>query len=66
MEGKLVTINIDECIECSACVDICPNDAIIEDDVLHIDQDLCMNCPDPACALVCPADAIIQENNDDE
>lgn len=27
-EGKAVVVNIDECIECCTCVDVCPEDAI--------------------------------------
>ncbi len=27
-EGKAVVVNIDECIECCTCVDVCPENAI--------------------------------------
>ena len=28
VDGKAIAKNVDECIECCACVNVCPNDAI--------------------------------------
>ncbi len=50
------TIN-DECINCAACADTCPVDAISEQGEKHvIDAALCTDCG--ACVDSCPVDAI--------
>ncbi|HKL27547.1 MAG TPA: 4Fe-4S binding protein [Desulfuromonadales bacterium] len=50
------TIN-DECINCAACVDTCPVDAISEQGEKHvIDPATCTDCG--ACVDSCPVDAI--------
>jgi ferredoxin len=50
------TIN-DECINCGACVDTCPVDAISEQGEMHvIDAATCTDCG--ACVDSCPVDAI--------
>ena len=49
----------DECLACGACLDECPNDAIIEGDIYSIDQDKCENCG--ACVDACPTGAVIEE-----
>lgn len=47
----------DDCINCGACVDVCPVEAISEGEDIHvIDQDVCTDCG--ACDEVCPVDAI--------
>ena len=47
----------DECINCAACVDSCPVDAISESGDKHvIDADTCTDCA--ACVDTCPVDAI--------
>ncbi len=46
----------DDCINCGACKDECPVEAIEEkDDKMIIKEDLCLDCG--ACASVCPVDA---------
>ena len=50
------TIN-DECINCAACADTCPVDAISEQGDVHvIDAATCTDCG--ACVDSCPVDAI--------
>jgi ferredoxin len=47
----------DDCINCGACADVCPVDAISEKGELHVvDQPTCTDCG--ACDEVCPVDAI--------
>jgi len=51
----------EECISCGACSDVCPYDAIIEDDdQYHIDKTKCRSCVpgEPQCVPVCPVEAI--------
>ena len=56
----------DECTDCGACIDECPNEAIFEDDegLTHIDADKCDECenePDGSkCVPSCAFDAIIK------
>ncbi len=44
------------CVECGACKDSCPVDAIAEGDTYTIDPDKCVDCG--ACAYCCPTGAI--------
>lgn len=47
----------DDCIQCGACIDECPQEAISEGDGKNvIDPDKCVDCG--SCAAVCPVDAI--------
>jgi ferredoxin len=59
-EGKMAKAKhfiSEDCINCYACIDICPEEAISIKDGIHvIDSDACSNCG--ACDDVCPADAI--------
>ncbi len=53
----------DECTNCDACVEPCPNDAIsMGDEIYVIDPERCTECvgaeDEPQCELVCPADCI--------
>jgi len=46
----------DDCINCGACVDNCPVEAITQGDTVHvIDADACIDCG--ACYDVCPTEA---------
>ena len=48
---------LDECIGCGACADICPVDAVkMVEDKPRVDQDWCIGCG--VCALQCPAGVI--------
>ena len=54
----------DKCTACGACLDVCPNNAIIEGDPVYlINPNLCTECAgyfiDSQCVNLCPADAII-------
>ena len=56
----------DECTNCDACVEPCPNDAISEGDIIYvINLDLCTECvgaeEESQCALVCPVDACVPD-----
>ena len=52
----------ENCLSCSACETLCPNNAISEnDDIYIIDPDKCTECvgayDSPRCAEVCSVDA---------
>lgn len=46
---------------CRRCIDICPHGAVILDDGLSIDPELCRGCL--LCTTVCPAGALEQSND---
>lgn len=58
---------VDSCVNCWACVDVCPNDAIYEDTPhFLIDERKCTECLGdhavPQCAAICPIEcAIVDE-----
>ena len=58
------------CIECDACIDECPVEAILDsednpeqDDIYYVKKDSCIECVGyydvPACAEACPTDGCI-------
>lgn len=54
----------EDCINCNACVDECPNDAISEGDSVYvINSELCTECvgffDEPQCINVCPVEDTI-------
>jgi NAD-dependent dihydropyrimidine dehydrogenase PreA subunit len=49
-------IKKEACVACGACVDVCPVDAIIMNDVAVIDEDTCIDCG--TCVDECPNSAI--------
>ena len=64
-----VLIN-DTCINCGACIDECPTEAIVDEDDNPTDEDIyyvyadkCVECVDhhdePACATACPTEGCI-------
>ena len=49
----------EECINCGACIDECPESAISEADEIHIiDPEKCTDCGN--CVEACPVEAIEQ------
>jgi len=49
----------EECINCGACIDECPEEAISEgDEITVIDAKLCTDCG--SCVEVCPVEAIVE------
>lgn len=51
-----VSINTDDCIGCSVCVDECPQGALSVDGVCSVDEDACIDCG--SCIDACPVEAI--------
>ncbi|MGV3278324.1 4Fe-4S binding protein [Rickettsiales bacterium LUAb2] len=54
-----------ECTNCGACIDVCPNMAISEGKQIYvIDPELCTECKElnynSQCISVCPANSIIK------
>ncbi len=52
------------CVNCWACVDVCPNDAIVEAKPhFRIEAKRCTECEgdyaEPQCATICPIEAAI-------
>jgi ferredoxin len=61
----------DDCTNCDACVEACPNEAISEGDMIYeIDAAKCTECvgaeDEPQCALVCPVDACVPDPSKQE
>jgi len=61
---------LDTCINCAACIDECPTEAIVdeddnplEEDIYYVYEDKCVECVGhfdvPACAEACPTDECI-------
>ena len=57
-EGKAENkfIITDECINCAACVDSCPVNAIVSAGTKYIIDEKCIKCGN--CLGICPVDAI--------
>jgi len=64
-----VIIN-DTCINCGACIDECPVEAIVDEndnptslEIYYVAPDVCVECVDfhgePACATACPTEGCI-------
>ena len=56
----------EDCINCGACEDECPNSAIsMGDDIFVIDPALCTECVgfsgEQMCALACPPDVCVKD-----
>lgn len=58
--GAVVAYRItDDCHACGACLESCPNQAIVEGARYHIDPEKCEECG--TCFDVCPAGAVVKE-----
>ena len=56
-EGYEIT---DACIECSSCLDVCPQNCIESDTIPYaIEQEHCLHCGN--CYTVCPVNAVIKQ-----
>ena len=52
----MVKIDVDKCVGCGGCIDLCPATAItLVDDRSHVNIDLCLECF--TCVKVCPVKA---------
>jgi ferredoxin len=52
----MVKIDVDNCVGCGGCIDLCPATAItLVDDRRHVNIDLCLECF--TCVKVCPVKA---------
>ncbi|WP_340817694.1 4Fe-4S binding protein [Methanolobus sp. WCC4] len=52
-----------ECVECSACISVCPTKvfALADDFSLEVDETKCIQCA--TCVDMCPHNALSLENN---
>ena len=49
-------VDKEKCTACSACVDVCPTEAITVEDVAIVDEEKCVDCG--TCVDECPSEAI--------
>jgi ferredoxin len=67
----MAVIITDTCINCGACIDECPVEAIVDEDdnpsgeeTYYVYEDKCVECvghfDTPACAEACPTEGCIQ------
>ena len=57
-----LTLNIEKCIGCYMCIEVCPREVFLKDNqkVKIIKKDSCIECG--ACSLNCPVNAINVKN----
>jgi ferredoxin len=60
------TMITEDCINCGACEDECPNSAIaVGEEIFVIDPNLCTECvgfaDEQMCAAACPPEACVQD-----
>ncbi|HIP61973.1 MAG TPA: 4Fe-4S dicluster domain-containing protein [Sulfurovum sp.] len=66
----MAVIITDTCINCAACIDECPVEAIVDEDdnptgedIYYVHADKCVECvshhDEPACAEACPTEGCI-------
>ena len=52
----MAVINLEKCVTCGGCIDLCPVTAIrMIDDAVAIDSEKCTDCK--MCVQVCPLNA---------
>ncbi len=61
----------DRCVNCYACQDVCPSDAITQGSTqFHIDALACTECTghyaDPQCASICPVEQALLDGQGHE
>ncbi len=61
----------DRCVNCYACLDVCPSNAISQDPKqFHIDALACTECTghyaDPQCASICPVERALLDGEGHE
>jgi ferredoxin len=62
MEGAIAYRILDDCVNCGACIDECPQGAIIEgEEKSSIDPDKCIECGHCIDEFFCPAYAIVRD-----
>ena len=55
----MITINMERCTGCGACLEVCPEGALyLVDDRVVLDSHLCRECE--ICIAVCPREAILR------
>jgi ferredoxin len=64
--SNMATMISEDCINCGACEDECPNEAIsMGEEIFVIEPELCTECvafsSERACAAACPPDVCIQD-----
>lgn len=66
----MATMITDDCINCNACLDECPNGAItdgsdVNKDIYHIHPELCNECvgfhSEEACQVHCPVECCLPD-----
>jgi len=66
----MAVVITDTCINCAACIDECPTEAIVDEDdnptdedIYYVYEDKCVECVGhfdvPACAEACPTEGCI-------
>jgi dihydroorotate dehydrogenase (fumarate) len=55
-ENNFPVIDLDKCIECFRCIDVCPTFALTHKSSFHLDKDKCIRCG--TCESRCPVEAI--------
>jgi len=55
-ENNFPVIDLDQCIKCFRCVDVCPTFALIHNERFHLDENKCIRCG--TCESRCPVEAI--------
>lgn len=61
--GTYLTMEVEGCIDCHQCMDVCPNDALIEENRnVSIRTDLCDGAHCQKCIHACPEDVLDWNN----
>ncbi len=55
-ENNYPVIDLEQCIECFRCIDVCPTFALTHQETFHLDETKCIRCG--TCESRCPVEAI--------